>query len=178
MHLGGAAAQQGGSFERGAGVLARVGGNRFAADWVQEGRRGAGILSWRAGCGALVVPGEQLQHVLPAIALVFDQTLERGQRRLLRQRRVRGAAAANVSEEGGDARVVGDLGKEAADLSVGVFSGLDSAEELQNQFAAKEDGGVGLLGRAGAGGERAAAPGGGEGGGCVAGEGGGGPRCG
>ena len=73
---------------------------------------------------------------------------------------------------------MGDLGEETADLSVRVFAGLDSAEELQNQLVAIEDGGVGLLGRAGAGGERAAAPGIGEGSGCVAGKGGDGPFCG
>src|ERR1039458_8900677 len=66
--------------------------------------------------------------------------------------------------------VVGDLGKETTDLSVRVFSGLNPAEELQNQLVAIEDGRVRLLGRAGAGWERAAAPGGGEGGGRVAGE--------
>ena len=62
-----------------------------------------------------------------------------------------------------------DFGEEAADLGVGVFAGLEAAEEFEDEFLVVEDGGVGLLGGAGAGGEWAGAAGGGEGGGVVAG---------
>jgi hypothetical protein len=68
---------------------------------------------------------------------------------------------------------VGDLGEEAADLGVGIFAGLEAAEEFEDELLIVEDRSVGLLGRAGAGWERAGAAGSGKGGGGVAVEGGG-----
>jgi len=58
---------------------------------------------------------------------------------------------------------VSDLGEEATDFGVRVFSRLDAAEELEDEFLVVEDGGVGLLCRASAGGERVGAADFGEG---------------
>ena len=59
----------------------------------------------------------------------------------------------DVAEEWGDAGEVGGFGEEAADLGVGIFAGLEAAEELEDELRVVEDRGVGLFGGAGAGGE-------------------------
>ncbi len=63
---------------------------------------------------------------------------------------------------------MGDLGEEAADLGVGIFAGLETAEELQDEAIVVEDGGVGLLGGAGTCGQGIGAAYGLEGGGACA----------
>ena len=177
MHLGGAAAEEGGGVEVEAGVFAGEGGNFCGAgvggEFVEEGGQGADVFRGGAGDAGFVEAGELVEGEGPAVAFVFDEALEHGEGGLfVVGGLVAVAAAADVAEERRDAGEVGDFGEEAADLGVGVFAGLEAAEELEDQFLIVEDGGVGLLGGAGAGGEGVGAAGGGEGGGFVAGDGG------
>src|ERR1039458_9078211 len=185
VELSGAAAEQGGGVEGKAGVLASVGGDGFGAGLVEEGWRVSGVHRHRGGDDVLVVAGEFVEGELPAIALVFNEALKHGEGGPLGNGGAIALPAAvdaalaggpgegtrDLAEEGGDAGEAGDFGEEAADFRVGVFSGLEAAEEFEDELLAVEDGGVGLLGRAGAGGERAGAAGGIEDGGFVAGEG-------
>ena len=41
----------------------------------------------------------------------------------------------DVAEKGGDAGEVGDFGEEAADFGVGIFAGLEAAEEFEDELA-------------------------------------------
>ena len=58
---------------------------------------------------------------------------------------------------------MGNFGEEAADFGVGIFAGLQAAEELEDELRVVEDRGVGLFRRAGAGGKGIGAAGFGEG---------------
>ena len=133
------------------------------------------------GRGALVVAGEFVEGELPAVAFIFDEALKHGEgggfgagRTLAADAALAGGSGAgtrDVAEEWGDAGELGDFGEEAPDFSVGIFAGLKAAEEFEDEVLAVEDGGVGLFGGAGAGGDRAGSTSRGEGGGFVAGEG-------
>ncbi len=74
----------------------------------------------------------------------------------------------DVAEEWGDAGEVCGFGEEAADLGVGIFAGLETAEEFEDELRVVEDRGVGLLGGAGARGEWVGAASFGEGAAAVA----------
>src|SRR5947199_170537 len=85
-----------------------------------------------AGCGAgdavLVEASEFVEGPLPTVALVFDEALKHSYRGGL------GVLAdePNVPEEGSDAGEVGDFCEETAYFGIGVFAGLEAAEELHD----------------------------------------------
>ena len=80
VHLGGAAAEQGCGVEVKAGVLAGFGGDLCSRGLVEETGCGADVVGrWEGGDG-LVVLREFVQSELPAVALVFDEALEHGER--------------------------------------------------------------------------------------------------
>ena len=107
----------------------------------------AGVRGQWGGGDGLVVAGEFVEGELPAVALVFDEALEHGEGGLFGGwGAIPFPAAADFAEEWGDAGEVGDFGEEAADFGVGVFAGLEAAEEFEDEFLVVEDGGVGLLG--------------------------------
>src|ERR1035438_6222673 len=69
VQFGGAAAQQGGGFEVEAGVLAGGGGDGRGSGFGGEFGGRAEVLGRRRGDDALVVAGEFVEGVLPAVAL-------------------------------------------------------------------------------------------------------------
>jgi hypothetical protein len=169
VHLGGAAAEQGGSVEGEAGVLAGVGwdlpGSVFGRQFVQEAWRGSDFFGRWTTEAVLIVAGELVEGDQPAVAFVFDEALEHGEGGGFGGSWEGGF---DLAEEGCGVGKVCDLSEETADLGVWIFAGLEAAEELQNELAVVQDGGVGLLGRAGTGGQRTGGTDGGEGGGFVA----------
>ena len=122
-------------------------------------RGGAEVLRRGESGDGVVVARELVEGPLPAVAFVFDETLQHGD----------GGGFAvfgterDVAEEGRDAGEVCGFGEEAADFGVGIFSGLEAAEELQDELGVVEDRCVGLFCGAGACGERIGAASFGEG---------------
>jgi hypothetical protein len=102
-------------------------GGRWGGDGraVEEGGGLAEVVGAGAGGNALIEAGQLIQSEGPAVAFVFDEALEHSEGGGFR---CVGEAAGDVAEEGGYAREVGDLGKEAAYLGVGIFAGLESTE--------------------------------------------------
>lgn len=81
VHLGGAATEKGGCVEIESGVFVSdlVGfGLSFFIEWIEKRWLLAGIVWRMVRGGALVVAGELVEGPLPAVALVFDKTLQHG----------------------------------------------------------------------------------------------------
>src|SRR5271154_84872 len=96
---------------------------------------------------------------LPAVALVFDQTLQHGDG----GRFATLPAERDVAQKRSDPGEVGGLGQEAADLSVWILAGLETSKELQDEFVAIKNRCVGLLRRPRASRKRIVSPNGREG---------------
>ena len=140
VHLGGAPAEKRGRLSDGP-ACSRASRRRFGCieKAGRSGFRWGG--KWRHGGEEAC---ELIEEPLPAVALVGHQALEHGDRGPFPS----GGSDGDVAEKGRDAGKAGDLGEETADLDVGVFARLKAPEQLQDEFLAIKDGGVGLFGRA------------------------------
>ena len=115
-----------------------------------RGEKGGGsseVLRCGKDGDVVVVVREFVEGPLPAVAFVLDEALQHGEG---------GGLAAfgtkrYVAKEWRDAWEVCGFGEEAADLGVGIFAGLQAAEEFEDELGVVEDRGVGLLRGAGAG---------------------------
>ena len=161
MHLRGASAEKRGGFEVEPGALSGLLRN------VGFGEEGGGraFIGWRgAGGRGFVKEGEFVECPLPSVTLVGDEALEHGGGGAL----AGGGDGGDLAEEGSNTREVRDFGEEATDLDVGIFAGLEAAEKFEDDLRTVKDVGVGLLGGADAGGQRAGSAGLGEDGGLAA----------
>ncbi len=104
-------------------------------------------MRWGERGDGVVVMRELVEGPLPAVAFVFDQALQHGDSGRLAVFGTEG----DVAQEWGDAREVCGFGEEAADLRVGIFAGLQTAEEFEDELRVVEDRRVGLFRGAGAG---------------------------
>src|SRR3981081_424305 len=89
----------------------------------------------------VVVVRELVEGPLPAVAFVLDQRLEHRDGSGLAFFGTKG----DVAKKWRDAREVRGFGEEAADLGVGIFTGLQAAEEFEDERRVVEERGVGLF---------------------------------
>src|SRR5665213_1029504 len=101
--------------------------------------------SRRSGEGrdGLKVNGKLIDEPLPSITFIRNQPLQHGNGSFL----ATVGSNRDLAEEGRNAREVGDLGEEAANLDIGIFTGLQAAEELHDELVSVEDRRIRLLRR-------------------------------
>ena len=144
MQFGGAAAESGGGIEINAEMVASQLRDRMLRHLERIADFRARIFGKLQGRGGFEVAIEFFDCPFPTVALVLHQTLQHGKRGCFGA--IGGRLQFNGTGEGRNMIKLCFFGEVSPDFNIGIDSGLETAEEFQNEAIAEYDRSVALLG--------------------------------